>query len=441
MSAPDIEELVSFVTTDIAAITRGRSIALRDLACGMDKGVGWVPANLALTPFDEIASANPFGASGDLRLIPDVEAKVRVTVIPDALPLHFYHTDITELDGSVWPCCVRGMLKSAVADLEAETGLRVISAFEQEFQILGADWPAAPAFSLAAQRRADPFGPLLMTALREAGAEPETFLPEYGRDQFEIVCAPAGALAAADRAVTIREVTRALAAQFGWRASFAPKTDPAGVGNGVHIHLSFIDLAGKPVTFDATRPGRLSERAGAFAAGIVRHLPALTAITAPTVLSYMRLQPHHWSAAWTTLGDKEREATLRICPTSEHAGYDPSRAFNMEFRAADATSSPHLALAVLIRAGLEGLRENLPQPPIAKGDPADMTEAERAALGIHRLPATLEAALDALDADPVVKGWFPPTFVACYFAMKRKEIGIVAGLEGQALCDRYTAVY
>ena len=184
----------------------------------------------------------------------------------------------------------------------------------------------APPFGLSAQRRADPFGPLLVTALREAGADPETFLPEYGRDQFEIVCGPSAALAAADRAVTIREVTRELAAQFGWKATFAPKADPAGVGNGVHIHLSFTDLDGNPVTFDANRPGRLSERAGAFAAGIVRHLPALTAFTAPTVLSYMRLQPHHWAAAWTTMGDKDREATLRICPTSERPGYDPSRA-------------------------------------------------------------------------------------------------------------------
>ncbi|MBP9950832.1 MAG: glutamine synthetase, partial [Cypionkella sp.] len=113
MFPPETEELVSFVTTDIAAITRGRSLPLRDLAGGMTKGVGWVPANLALTPFDEIASPNPFGSAGDLRLIPDPDAKVRVTAIPDMSPLHFYHCDITELDGSPWQGCVRTMLKSA----------------------------------------------------------------------------------------------------------------------------------------------------------------------------------------------------------------------------------------------------------------------------------------------------------------------------------------
>lgn len=441
MSIPALEELVTFVTTDLAAITRGRSLMLRDLEAGMTKGVGWVPANLALTPFDEIASPNPFGSAGDLRLIPDPATKVRVSSIPDMTPLHFYHCDINDLAGNPWEGCVRSMLKSAIADLEAEAGLRVVAAFEQEFQILGADWPTAPSFGLSAQRRADPFGPLLMTALQEAGADPETFLPEYGRDQFEIVCGPSGALAAADRAVTIREVTRELAAQFGWKASFAPKTEPDGAGNGVHIHLSFTDLGGNPVTFDASRPGRLSERAGAFAAGIIRHLPALTAIAAPTVLSYMRLQPHRWAAAWTTLGDKDREATLRICPTSERPGFDPSRAFNMEFRAADATASPHLSLAVLMRAGLEGLRGNLPQPPIIEGDPEAKTAKVRARLGIHRLPSSLPEALDALNADAVVKSWFSPTFIDCYFAMKRKEIAIVAGLDDASLCARYSAVY
>jgi glutamine synthetase len=65
------EELVTFVTTDIAAITRGRAVAAANMPEALQKGVGWVPANLSLTPFDEIASPNPFGSSGDLRLVPD----------------------------------------------------------------------------------------------------------------------------------------------------------------------------------------------------------------------------------------------------------------------------------------------------------------------------------------------------------------------------------
>lgn len=438
MTQPD--ELVTFVTTDIAAITRGRAVAAADLPGALSKGVGWVPANLSLTPFDEIASPNPFGSSGDLRLMPDPEAGVRVEGLGGRTPLHLYHADITNLDGTPWEGCVRSMLKLAVAELES-FGLRVVAAFEQEFQILGATWPAAPSFALSAQRRADPFGPMLMAALRAAGCAPECFLPEYGRDQFEIVCGPSGAVTAADRAVTIREITRELAATMGWKASFCPKTDPSGVGNGVHIHLSLTDLNDTPVTFDAARPGRLSSRAGAFAAGIVRHMAALTALAAPSVVSYQRLKPHNWSASWTTLGEKDREATLRICPTSERPGYDPARAFNMEFRAADATASPHLSLAMLIRAGLEGLKTGLDTPPIVRGDPDQMSADERARLGIHRLPTSLPEALDALLADPVVCSWMTPTFLECWMGMRKKEMEIVAGLDDAALCRRYAEVY
>ncbi|MCP8894551.1 glutamine synthetase family protein [Shinella daejeonensis] len=436
-----LTELATFVTTDIAGVTRGRSFAAQDIEDYFRKGVGWVPANLALTPFDVIADPNPWGSAGDLRLMADPASKARVTCLPDVTPLHFYHCDITDLKGEPWECCVRSFLKATLADFKTETGLGVVGAVEQEFQVLGADWPAAPSFGLRAQRRTEPFGPLLMTALKEAGAEPEMFLPEYGKDQFEITCRPAPALVAADRGATIRAVTKEVAALFGWNASFAPKTDPDGVGNGVHLHISFTDADGHPATFDASRPGRLSAIAGSFAAGVIRHLPALVAFTAPSVLSYMRLVPHHWSAAYTCLGEKNREATLRICPTLDLPGSDPARQFNMEYRAADACASPHLSLAVVLRAGLEGIRAGLEPPPLINADPSDFSPEEQEKLGIRRLPASLAEALDTLAADPVVTGWFTKDFLDCYFAMKRKEIEIVDGLSPEGLCSRYATVY
>lgn len=437
----DLMELATFVTTDIAGITRGRSFAASDIDGYLRKGVGWVPANLALTPFDLIADPNPWGSAGDLRLIADPASKARVTCLPDVTPLHFYHSDITNLKGEPWDCCVRGFLKATLAEFEKEAGLKVVGAVEQEFQLLGVDWPAAPAFGLRAQRRAEPFGPLLTTALNEAGAEPEMFLPEYGKDQFEITCRPAPALVAADRGATIRAVTKEVAALFGWNASFAPKTDPDGVGNGVHLHVSFTDLENNPATFDASRPGRLSKVAGSFAAGVIKHLPALVAFTAPSVLSYMRLVPHHWSAAYTCLGEKNREATLRICPTLDLPGSNPAKQFNMEYRAADACASPHLSLAVVLMAGLEGIRAGLEQPPLVNSDPSDLSAQDQRKLGIRRLPASLSEALDTLAADKVVTSWFSKDFLDCYFAMKRKEIEIVGDLSPEDLCTRYASVY
>lgn len=439
-AAAELTELATFVTTDIAGITRGRSFAATQIDDYLRKGVGWVPANLALTPFDLIAENNPWGSAGDLRLMADPNSKARVTCLPDETPLHFYHSDITDLQGKAWDCCVRSFLKRTLKEYE-DTGLKVISAVEQEFQLLGVDWPDAPSFGLRAQRRAEPFGPLLMTALQEAGAEPEMFLPEYGKDQFEITCRPADALIAADRGATIRAITKEVAALFGWNASFAPKTSANGVGNGVHLHVSFTDLDGNPVTFDASRPGRLSKVAGSFAAGVVKHLPALTAFTAPSVLSYLRLVPHHWSAAYTCLGEKNREATLRICPTLELPGSNPAKQFNMEYRAADACASPHLSLAVLLKAGLEGINAALEQPPLINSDPSEFSAEDQERLGIRRLPSSLPEALGTLAADPVVAGWFSKDFLACYMAMKRKEIEIVAGLSPDELCARYAAVY
>jgi glutamine synthetase len=433
--------LVSIVTTDLAAITRGRSVPSANLERIAARGVGWVPANQSLTPFDVIADRSPWGSRGDLRLIPDLAARFRVAHSRAATPFDLVMADITELDGAPWEACPRSILKKTLADFEAESKLSVWSAFEQEFQIAGADWRAAPAFSFQALRRSDPFGPELVAALEEAGINPEVFIPEYGRDQFEITCAASAGAVSADRAVAIREIVRELARLNGLRATFAPKTSAAGVGNGVHVHLSLRDAQGRPALFDATRPGRLSEIGGAFCAGVLRHLPALTALTAPSVASFSRLRPHYWSAAWTWLGERDREATLRICPAVAIGDRDTAAQFNVEYRAADATACPHLVLAVLVRAGLEGIRAALPCPTIVEGDPGEMSEEKRAQFALRRLPETLEQALEALAEDGVVGGWFTSAFLETYHGMKRHEIGLLDGLDAAAVLARYAEVY
>jgi glutamine synthetase len=434
-------DLLAFVTTDFAGITRGRTIAAADWQPGARKSLGWVPANMSLTPFDVIADPNPWGSTGDLRLLGDADAQFRAVLPGSVTPLDLVMADIVALDGTPWALCPRSLLKSALADLEQEAGITLIASFEHEFQVFGADWPAAPAFSLQALRRADPFGPAVMGALQAAGLQPEVFIAEYGRDQFEVPIAPAPALIAADRAVVLREIVRELARNRGWRASFAPKTAVDGVGNGVHIHLSFQDAAGRPAAYDPGQPGGVSTQMGAFVAGIMRHLSALVAFTAPSPISYLRLTPHHWSSSYTWFGDRDREASLRICPISTITGTDPARAFNIEYRPADATACPHLALAVLVRAGLEGIRANLPTPALFSGDPEALGESERATLGLHRLPLTLQAALAALLADPVVTGWFDPLLIDTYVGMKRMEIDLAGADLSDALCQRYAGIY
>jgi glutamine synthetase len=431
--------LVQIVTTDLVAMTRGRSMASDDVGTWQMQGVGWVPANLALDPFDTIATPNPWGAGGDLRLKPDMSTETIIEEVRGRPQLHFVLSDIVELDGTPWPCCPREFLRRALADL-AETGLRLLGSFEHEFTLTDGSVRPGPAHSLAAHRRREPFLTTLYAALRVGRVEPETIQPEAGPHQFEVACVAVRGLAAADRAVITREVTKELAEAFGYSASFCPKPQPEAPGNGVHIHFSLRDPAGLPLGYDATRPGGLAEATGAFAAGILRHLPALCAITAPSPVSYLRLVPQRWSAAYACLGEGNREAALRIRGSPASAG-DPARGFHLEFRPTDATANPYLALGALIRAGLAGLRDKLPAPPLVNADPATLSEPERERLGVARLPDSLAAALQALAADAEVCGWFPPPLLQTMLSVKAREVALTANLPPDELCRRYTAVY
>ncbi|MBL9054013.1 MAG: glutamine synthetase, partial [Tabrizicola sp.] len=100
-----MNDLLTFVTTDYAGITRGRSIPVQDYLPGKSKSVGWVPANMSLTPFDQIADPNPWGSSGDLRLLGDENARYRVTLPGATTPTDMMMSWITELDGSPWALC------------------------------------------------------------------------------------------------------------------------------------------------------------------------------------------------------------------------------------------------------------------------------------------------------------------------------------------------
>jgi glutamine synthetase len=435
-------DLAMLLTNDLAGITRGRAFPAAHLDERRRDGVGWVPANLAITPFGVIAGDNPFGPLGDLRLMPDPDgAVVRMAGVNGKPDLQVMLCDIRETDGSDWPGCGRSLLKAALAELRSQFGLTPRVAFEHEFHLAGIERPASQAFSLQDLRAAQEFAGALVEALTIAELEPEMILPEYGPAQFELTCRPAPALAAADRAVLLREITRDIARQFALTASFAPILDPSSVGNGVHLHFSLIDSEGKNATADLDRPGEISETAGRFAAGILRHLPALCAVTAPSVISYLRLTPHRWSAGYTAFGHRNREAALRVCPTIDLPGRDRKSQIHLEFRAADAAASPYLVLGLLLRAGLQGLKEKLPTPPLVEGDPADLDPAAAKRLGIQRLPDSLPAALAALRADATALSWLPEPMRGAYFALKAMEMSLVEKLDPAAQCTRYAQVY
>lgn len=434
--------MTTLVTTDLIGITRGRSFPSDELEHYQAAGCGWVPANSALTPQDIIASSNPWGAYGDLRLIPDLSSRVTVGSGPDANApvLDFIHADIRETDGQAWGACPRTLLRDEIERYHDELGLQVNAAFEHEFN-LHAGIAEHAAFSLEAQRQGAEFGGWLLSALRAGGVEPEMFLPEYGKHQYEITCRPTLGVAAADRAVNVREITREIARQMSLDLSFAPKTAAEAVCNGVHLHVSLLDLAGQPMLYDAGTSNGLSSIGQHWAAGVLHFLPALCAFTAPTPLSYQRLQPHHWSASYACLGQQNREAALRICPTVTLGGKSAAQQFNLEFRAMDATASPHLAMAALLIAGRLGIEQRLALNAVTDEIPDSLNDEQRKARGIVALPASLAQALDCLRDSTAFNEWLPKPLLDTYYALKTEELALTEQLSPADLCEHYARLY
>lgn len=421
------EELIFVGTCDIAGHVRGKAFPAADLGSRRHKGIGWTHSNLMQTAFGPIFDT-PFGTAGDLMIVPDPRAEVRVDFADGSAIEHFFLGDIRNTDGSPWECCPREFLRRAAGALEAAAGLSAIAAFEQEFVYTGNDDRPGDAYSLGAFRRQGTFGESFVAAMRVAGVTPDSFLPEYGSRQFEVTAAPAAALTAADHAVITREMARATAHRLGHRAVFSPMPAADGVGNGVHIHFSLRDAGGEPATHDPAGRFGLTQPAQAFCAGILHHLPAIAAIAAPSPVSYLRLPPNRWAPTVIDLVQQDRGAALRVCPV--FAATDPdavARQFNVEFRVCDASASPYLALGAVLFAGADGLRRGLALPAEGATPPA--------------LPHSLGAALEAMEASEAVQAWFGPTFLEAYLRHKRSELAHVGDAAASELCRRYAEVY
>jgi glutamine synthetase len=113
----------------------------------------------------------------------------------------------------------------------------------------------------------------------------------------------------------------------------------------------------------------------------------------------------------------------------------------LEYRGADATANPYLALGAIVRAGLDGVRAGLPAPPILDRDPAGLDAVEATRYGVGALPATLEEALDALAEDTVARAWMTPLLYQAYVAVKRFEVAASTDWDVSELCRRYAAIY
>ncbi|WP_165970377.1 glutamine synthetase family protein [Actinomadura sp. 6K520] len=421
---------VALTWVDISGITRTKTVPVERLEHASAWGVGMSPVFDAYLLDDSIVPGRHVGGPvGDLRLHPDLDRLVPLAALPGWAHAPAFRYD---QDGAVHPLDTRALLRRLTNRL-ADDGWTVKAAFEIEWAVsrgAGEEFSPAvrgPAYGMTRITELAGYLRDVLTALKETGVTVMQLHPEYAAGQYEVSVAAEDPLGAADTAVVVRETIRAVSMEHGLAATFSPKVEPDSVGNGAHVHLSLWRSGGEgPVNAMAGGEGpcEMSAPGEAFAAGILRRLPALLAIGAPSVASYLRLIPSHWAGAFTCWGPENREAALRVVTGAE--GERPAAA-NLEVKCLDAAANPYLVLAALLAAGHEGLggRRELPAP--VDVDPATLPEEERVARGIVRLPASLDEAVAAFEADDVLRDALGDAVADTVATVRRGEIELLAG--------------
>ena len=427
MKAADVVEkareadlrLVRFLWCGNDGTVRAKASAVAGLEGRIESGIGLTVAMQAMNGLDHLQPVEGMGPVGEIRLVPDPET---FRVLPYAPRTGAMLVDLIQLSGEPAPQCPRSFLKRMAGRLEERAGVLEV-AFENEFSLArvedGAYVPvdSSLCFSTIGLTASQSYVDALVEALERQEIGLEQYYAELGHGQQELSTAHAPAVRAADEQVLVRETIRGVASGFGLVASLAPKPWPENAGNGGHIHFS-LWKDGKNVFHDPDAEDGLSATARSFVAGVLDHLPGLCGLTAPSFNSYHRIIPQYWAGAFTCWGHDNREAPVRV-PSLFWGPEEAST--NVELKAADASCNPYLAVGGLIAAGLDGLERELEPPEPVEVDPATIAEGERAARGIHRLPATQEEALGALAADQVLTTALGPTLATSYLAVRRSE--------------------
>jgi glutamine synthetase len=373
---------------DTAGIARVKLVPVRRVATVAERGVGWSDIWAVVTIDEHFAYVPPYDTpSGDARLVPAV-GRARQLLHQPAwawAPIDLYSQQLERLE-----VCPRGAVERQVARLQG-LGVTVQATFEVEMVVLQGDGegPAhdGPGYSPRALFALEGFAIDLMDALEAQDVPVETMHPEYSPGQFEISIAPADPLEAADQLLLMRFTARHIARRYGLEVSFAPVVVAGGLGSGCHLHLSVWrdgrNLMGEGIQAE----GRSA------IAGVLAELPALMAVTAPSVPSYIRLQPGHWSGAYAIWGVENREAALRFIPGTVSTG---GRAANVELKTVDGAANPHLAMAAVLCAVAGGIEQGLDLPDAVQEDPATVE-------GSVRLPENLGQATEAFAGSRVMR--------------------------------------
>ncbi|MEH7014490.1 type I glutamate--ammonia ligase [Neobacillus niacini] len=234
----------------------------------------------------------------------------------------------------------------------------------------------------------------IVLELEEMGFEIEASHHEVAPGQHEIDFKYADALTACDQIQTFKLVVKTIARKHGLHATFMPKPLYGVNGSGMHMNLSLFKN-GVNAFYEPTGDLEMSDTARQFIAGILKHAPNFTAVTNPTVNSYKRLVPGYEAPCYVAWSARNRSPLIRI-PASR------GLSTRVEVRSVDPAANPYLAMAVLLKAGLDGIKNKLTPPAPVDRNIYVMSKEERIEEGIIDLPATLAQALDQLKADEII---------------------------------------
>ena len=276
---------------------------------------------------------------------------------------------------------------------------------EPEFFLFKLDENGDPSLKLNDKGSYFDFAPLdmgencrrdIVLELEKMNFEVEASHHEVAPGQHEIDFKYADAVDAADNIQTFKLVVKTIARKHGLYATFMPKPIHGINGSGMHINMSLFDKDGNAF-YDASTDDQLSSTAMHFLAGLLAHARGLTAINNPTVNSYKRLVPGFEAPVYIAWSGTNRSPLIRV-PQSRKLGT------RLEMRSVDATANPYLAIAAVLEAGLDGVRNQLDPEEAVDRNIYKMQDTERKANHIQDLPSTLHNALKALEADPIVSG-------------------------------------
>lgn len=404
--------------TDIIGTIKSVTITIKRLEEALDRGV-WFDGS-SIQGFARIHESDMF-------LMPDAGTyRVLPWTSPDRRRARII-CDIKRPGGSDFSGDPRAMLKKAVARA-ADLGYDYNCGPELEFFLFKRNTDGSPLLPIphdvggyfdfspkdeAASIRAD-----IVLALEQMGMEVEASHHEVAVGQHEIDFEYADALTAADNALTFKYTVKAIAAAHGVYATFMPKPIFGINGSGMHTHQSLANISdGNNAFYDAQDEYKLSPLAYGFIAGQLAHSRALAAIVAPTVNSYKRLTPGYEAPVYICWAQINRSALVRI------PRYSPGReqSTRVELRFPDPSCNPYLAFASMLRAGLDGIENQLQAPAAVNEDVYHFSADDLLQRGIGQLPGTLGEALSELAADEVVQDALGEHITASYMRAKQAE--------------------